>query len=400
MLAGAGLVVPTLPPVRAPIQQVANPQALARDARLVTAAAAGLGSWVRAQLHHDITAGWPALEMLKNPQSVSQMSSADLAGMAHRILHDPAIPAPVKSHALLQIATAHGTEAGAIDGIVSRTGDGNLLVKALQRQDRKQYVALLSATQPKRGDWSSWDGYMDRATDTRVADGTRVETYIDGPAAFQAEYDAIDHARRFVNLSIYIFNSDKTGWDYAQHLADAAARGVQVRVMVDDYGSRFGAGNPVDPNLYKFMQSHGVKLVKIQDGPMFLNLSHRKILVTDDGQPGSGIVGFTGGMNIADWHADSWHDVFCRLQGPGATDLDQLFLAQWQQAGQAPPAAEAPQPTFPGGSPVRVVGHQGGHDINMKLAYMRAIDTSSKSIDIADPYFTDADVFNHLVQAA
>ena len=39
-------------------------------------------------------------------------------------------------------------------------------------------------------------------------------------------------------------------------------------------------------------------------------------------------------------------------------------------------------------------------DHSMKLAYLRAIDTSSKSITIADPYVSDPDIYGHLESAA
>ena len=36
----------------------------------------------------------------------------------------------------------------------------------------------------------------------------------------------------------------------------------------------------------------------------------------------------------------------------------------------------------------------------MKMAYLRAIDTAQHTINIADPYFSDEDVINHLADAA
>jgi cardiolipin synthase len=84
--------------------------------------------------------------------------------------------------------------------------------------------------------------------------------------------------------------------------------------------------------------------------------------------------------------------------------MQKLFVDQWDSLGgtisDADKASLFPTLKATGNSPARVIGHQGGHDANMKKAYLRAIDTSKESITIADPYITDEDVFSHLDSAA
>lgn len=374
------------------------------------AMAAGLGATVRSAIERYLTDGSQTLAMLQNPattpQVLAQASPRDLAGMADRLIYDRHIDDETRSTQLMRLITAHGTGAAAMDAVTSRIHDPERFEQRLTGPDRARYLALQQADQPERGDWDSWQTYMDEATASTVSPGTRMENFIDGEASFKAQYDAIDHARKFVNLSIHTFASDQAGWEYARHLADAADRGCKVRVLYDKFGSSTSMGQPTDPKLWAFLKAHGVELVEDGDSPLYSHISHRKVLSTDDGIEGSdGVVSFTGGVNIADYHRDYWHDVFSRVTGPGAVDLNEVFVRQWEPLGGAIPEAErqamlAPQPSYQDGGKARVVSHDGLQDRNMKLAYLRAIKTATTSIDIADPYFTDKDVFAALEEAA
>src|SRR5262249_52733884 len=57
--------------------------------------------------------------------------------------------------------------------------------------------------------------------------------------------------------------------------------------------------------------------------------THRKIVVCD------GRVGFTGGMNITDWHtaefkgAQAWRDTHLRIAGSAVRALQRFFITDW-----------------------------------------------------------------------
>src|SRR5690554_3086342 len=65
----------------------------------------------------------------------------------------------------------------------------------------------------------------------------KVEPFFRGADAFAAMRDAIAAARREVLLESYIFNDDRVGREMAHQLAEAARRGVTVRVLADAFGS-------------------------------------------------------------------------------------------------------------------------------------------------------------------
>src|SRR5207253_10155897 len=86
--------------------------------------------------------------------------------------------------------------------------------------------------------------------------GNRVRLLPGGDELFPAMLRAIGGARHEIWLATYIFNDDPAALEIAQALADASKRGVQVRVVVDGFGSRVTM-----PALKKRMCDSGVEAV-------------------------------------------------------------------------------------------------------------------------------------------
>ena len=107
--------------------------------------------------------------------------------------------------------------------------------------------------------------------------------------------EAIDRARRSIGLASYIFDNDPTGRIFADALARAVARGVEVRVLIDGIGSSY-----TFPSIVGVLARKGVRVERFLPTTVpfyfpYANLrNHRKIMVVD------GAVGFTGGLNIRD----------------------------------------------------------------------------------------------------
>jgi cardiolipin synthase A/B len=76
----------------------------------------------------------------------------------------------------------------------------------------------------------------ERVTVRPLLSGNRIEPLHDGDAAYPAMLAAIDEARASVSLATYIFDNDRAGRAFRDALARAVARGVEVRVLIDDGG--------------------------------------------------------------------------------------------------------------------------------------------------------------------
>ncbi len=151
-----------------------------------------------------------------------------------------------------------------------------------------------------------------------------------GPAAFDTLEASFDSARHHIHLVYYVWEPDRTGARLRDALTRAARRGVEVRLLLDDVGSRSArrgffqglveAGGQVERFLPVNPLSRQLALN---------NRNHRKIVVVD------GETGFTGGMNVGDVYAglgEPWRDLHARIRGPVVRSLQEVFCQDWYHA--------------------------------------------------------------------
>ncbi len=128
--------------------------------------------------------------------------------------------------------------------------------------------------------------------------GNSVTPLFNGEQAYPEMLKAIRQAKRYVYMCTYLFETGATGREFIETLAEAGARGLDVRVLLDGVGERYAW--PRAGTLLRKKQN--VKVARFL--PIGLNLrglrinlrNHRKLLLCD------GVVGFTGGMNIGRRH--------------------------------------------------------------------------------------------------
>lgn len=224
--------------------------------------------------------------------------------------------------------------------------------------------------------------------------GNRVDLLRDGREAFPAMLDAIEGARRSIHLEMYIFADDGAGRRFAEALAAAAMRGVEVAVLYDSLGSW-----RTHPWIFDWMRAHEVRvlgyrpLLPWRRGWGWPRRDHRKILVVD------GTVAFTGGINVTDdWMDPStggrgWRDTMIRIEGPAAAAFDALFRRVWErearrQRRSAPLLPPPPPAPAAGDVPVVVVANgERRRRRAIRRAYRWAIRRATERICIANPYF-------------
>lgn len=236
---------------------------------------------------------------------------------------------------------------------------------------------------------------MRRGHETTVS-GNRVGLLHDGAEAFPAMLADIDGAEREILLEMYWFGSDPTGRRFAEALARAAQRRVQVRIIYDAVGSidaddamfveLEAAGcevhqyNPIAP----WRQRFRLGLVNHRD--------HRKLLVVD------GQIGYTGGVNLADpWSPEcdggqAFRDTMIRIDGPATADVRAVFMDTWTKFADEVPVSVPPIAQV-AGAPEETCGvtilanKYLGERRAIRREYLRRIRRARRSVYLTNSYF-------------
>jgi cardiolipin synthase len=143
--------------------------------------------------------------------------------------------------------------------------------------------------------------------------GNRLDVIETGDARLHAVLDLIGSASNSLNVLMYMFNADEAG-DAVRNALDAAAcRGVDVKLLIDGFGSA-----APHPFLEVLRKSGGDYCVfNPTYGRRYLVRNHQKIIVADER------IAIIGGANIdetylTDTGPEHWRDIWLRIEGPEA----------------------------------------------------------------------------------
>ncbi len=222
-----------------------------------------------------------------------------------------------------------------------------------------------------------------------------------GDEIFPAMTRDIREARQTVNLETYIFQPDEAGRQFADAMIAAAKRGVEVRLLVDAWGSKLG-------DLEQPLKDAGVRVRRYRPLRLFSiykvgKRTHRKILVVD------GRIAYTGGLGIEkEWlgnarNTKEWRDTQVRVEGPVAAQMQALFSEDWTYTTGEILAGDKFYPAIPPAGPMlaqAIKASRGDASSLAKMLYYVAIQSATVSIHIANAYFLpDKQSRNALVRA-
>jgi len=285
---------------------------------------------------------------------------------------------------------------GLLSGLFA--GSGCSLTKAIvgpEKRDVYEFNRDLKVTSPefRRSAEALGNPMVGGNTATILENGVEI---------FPAMVRDIRAAQKSVNLETYIFQPDHAGRMIADALIDAARRGVEVRLLVDAWGSKF-------KDLGKELEDAGVQAHKYRPVSLFAihkvgRRTHRKILVVD------GRIAYTGGLGIDDrWLGDArntkeWRDTQVRVEGPVAAQMQAIFSEDWTfTTGEILTGARFYPKIEPSGSMLaQAIKSSRGDSMSLaKMLFYIAIESASHSIHIENAYFLpDKQVRKALVDAA
>ncbi len=231
----------------------------------------------------------------------------------------------------------------------------------------------------------------DRVAERPLLLGNQLEVLESGDAAYPAMLAAIDAAVRSVTLATYIFDYDRTGRSFVSALQRAAARGVEVRVLIDDVGARYSR-----PPSAVALRRARIPVARFMPAtlhwkmPYFNLRNHRKILVVD------GRIGFTGGMNIREGHElclqpkHPTPDTHFRVTGPVVAEMQEVFAEDWSFATRERLSGDAWFPALEPSGEMLVRGVSDGPDVDferLQSVILGALTAARHHVTVMTPYF-------------
>lgn len=217
-----------------------------------------------------------------------------------------------------------------------------------------------------------------------------VRLLIDGHSTFEAIFDAIASAERYVLVEFYILRDDRIGRELSKRLCELAARGVQVHVLYDELGS-----HDLPKAYCRHLREHGVHVRPFDSSrnlgiPLHVNFrNHRKIVVVD------GRRAFVGGHNVGDEYLGRaeelgpWRDTHVEVVGPAVLGAQVAFAEDWLwSSGEELRLDWRPHASDEGDTPVLFVPSGPADDLETAtLMTLEVIGAAQRRLWICSPYF-------------
>lgn len=183
------------------------------------------------------------------------------------------------------------------------------------------------------------------------ADAARLRLLQDNTVAWAARWDLLDKAQRSIDVSYFILRQDVFGVAFLAHLLKKAQAGVQVRILLDAFGSKLSwhpegndyldalvnTGN-VEVRMYRPLPNRIVEGLLHLSPSVVVASEHDKLLIVD------GERAITGGRNIGveyfahpDDAPDVFHDVEVEVyERRVAAAMTKAFESQYDAKGAQP----------------------------------------------------------------
>ena len=252
-------------------------------------------------------------------------------------------------------------------------------------------------------------------------DNNSVSLLMSGQEKFDDMFAAIKQAKHSIHLEYFNFRNDSIAMLLFDILKEKRREGVEVRAMFDAFGNDSN-NQPLRKHHLSLLQKDSINIVEF-DPIRFPWLNHiwprdhRKIVVID------GKVGYTGGMNVADYYikgteqVGAWRDMHCRIEGGAVNNLQQIFARIWHKS-TGEDIMHQPQyfqayessdmeglkadTTATAGKKLIGIINREPHTTNdvMRYFYINAINDAQDSIHIINPYFTLIPSINKAIKRA
>jgi cardiolipin synthase len=237
-----------------------------------------------------------------------------------------------------------------------------------------------------------------------ISSANTIRVFGDGTTFYPALEERIARAQHHVHLEFYIFEHDERGKQLMRALTAAVERGVEVRLLIDEMGSREMDENVLNDFLaaggrFSWFQSLDARRVRF-----FFNLrNHRKLQIVD------GQIGFVGGMNVSrDYEGlnpalGRWRDAQVEVTGPITLELQMVFADDWYFATDEQLSDPVYYPPYRGPTRYPVSMVMGGPDSRrepISKSFVSLLNVSMRRVWIATGYFVPDDTLLNALELA
>jgi len=233
-----------------------------------------------------------------------------------------------------------------------------------------------------------------------------------GKEKFIDLFQKIEEAKHHIHLEYFNFRNDSIANTLFELLGKKAQEGVEVRAIFDAFGNASN-NQPLKKKHLKAIREKGIEIVKF-DPIKFpwinhvFHRDHRKIVVID------GTIGYTGGMNIADYYINGlpeigeWRDMHVRIEGEAVSHLQDIFLDMWNKCTKQDIGGNAYYPYRTSSSTVPseenevaiVDRYPKKNAKTMRRVYAKAIESAERNVQIINPYFTPTRIIKKAIKKA
>ncbi|MBN1339925.1 MAG: phosphatidylserine/phosphatidylglycerophosphate/cardiolipin synthase family protein [Bacteroidales bacterium] len=198
---------------------------------------------------------------------------------------------------------------------------------------------------------------------------------------FNVMLDDISNAQQQIYLQTYRFNNDSIGIKFRDAITRAAGRGVEVKLLLDSWGTSLPA------NFFSGLNALGGEVRYFKKIRLFWDFftknhrrNHRKLLIIDSH------ISYIGSANITDYSLN-WRESMLRIKSDLAIPLKKIFLQDFRLYNKY---------VFEQISQVRKITHGGIQIIRdvpsltkqrIRKSFVSLIRSASKEVIIETPYF-------------
>ena len=254
--------------------------------------------------------------------------------------------------------------------------------------------------------------YLQQEYNINPTENNQIKLLKSGEEKFIDLFEEIRKAKHHIHLEYFNFRNDSIANTLFDLLAEKVKEGVEVRALFDAFGNSSN-NQPLKKKHLRAIREKGIQIEKFDPFKFpwinhAFHRDHRKIVVID------GKIGYTGGMNIADYYINGlpeigeWRDMHARIEGKAVNDLQDIFLDMWNKTSgqnisgnEYYPNKDSITTSNDNACMIAIVDRypKKAPEV-MRNVYIKAIESANEKVQILNPYFTPVKSVKNAIKKA